>query len=194
MLTIEEFTYLIIVASLSNNYVLVQTLGVSHSIRLPYNTEVVHAIAVVTTSVMMISAGISHCFETIILGPLQLVYLRTLSFMLLIFTVIMFHKYFIKKYKVLTDKFFNVFFPLLFSNSAILGIALHNSQNVTSVFQAMSHGLGAGVGFSIVLISFANIREKITGPHIPLHLRGAPIALITIGLISMAFSGFRGIV
>ena len=194
MLTIEEFTYLIIVASLSNNYVLVHTLGVSDSMRLPDSTEAVPAIALITTSVMTISCGVIYCFEEIILGPLQLIYFRTLSFMLLIFAVVSLHKYFMKKYKVYTDKIFDVFFSLLFSNSAILGIALQNSRNVKSVFQAMSNGLGAGIGFSIVLISFSNIKERITGPHIPQHLRGGPIALITMGIISMAFSGFRGIV
>ena len=110
MLTIEEFTYLIIVASLSNNYVLVHTLGVSDSMRLPDSSEAVPAIALITTSVMTISCGVIYCFEEIILGPLQLIYFRTLSFMLLIFAVVSLHKYFMKKYKVYTDKIFDVFF------------------------------------------------------------------------------------
>ena len=193
MLTIEEFTYLIFVASLSNNYVLVQTLGVSDSMRLSEDRKAVPIISLITTSVMTISAGVNYCFEKIILESLHLVYLRTLSFMLLITAVVWLHKFFIKKYNVCSDKIFNIFFPLLFINSAVLGIALQNSENVTSVFQATSHGLGAGIGFSIVLISFANLQQKTTGPHIPIHLQGGPIALITMGLMSMAFSGFRGI-
>ena len=104
-----------------------------------------------------------------------------------------FHKFFIEKYNVCSNKIFDIFFPLLCVNSAVLGIALQNSENVTSVFQATSHGLGAGIGFSIVLISFANLQQKITGPQIPTHLQGGPIALITMGLMSVAFSGFRGI-
>ena len=74
MLTIEEFTYLIIVASLSNNYVLVQTLGVSDSMRLPEDRKAVPTIALITTSVMTISAGVNYCFEKIILESLHLVY------------------------------------------------------------------------------------------------------------------------
>lgn len=147
-----------------------------------------------TTFVLTLTAMASYVVHKAVLIPLGLEYLRTISFILVIAAVVQFTKMFIEKTSPLLYRVLGVFLPLITTNCAVLGVALQNAARDVNFAQASLYGFGAGAGFSLVLILFSAMRERLAVADIPLPFQGAAIAMITAGLMSLAFMGFAGLV
>ena len=190
----QEFAVILISAILVNNFVLVQFLGLCPFMGVSNKLETAIGMAGATTFVLTLAAMSSYLVNTWILQPLDLTYLKTISFILVIAVVIQFTKMFIEKTSPLLYRVLGVFLPLITTNCAVLGVALQNTAKAHNLFQSTLYGFGAAIGFSLVLILFSAMRERLAVADVPTPFRGAAIGMITAGLMSLAFMGFSGLV
>ncbi|HAU02451.1 MAG TPA: electron transport complex subunit RsxA, partial [Porticoccaceae bacterium] len=142
----------------------------------------------------LLTAMASYIVNALVLEPLGLIYLRTIAFILVIAAVVQFTKMFIEKTSPLLYRVLGVFLPLITTNCAVLGVALQNTSKDLNFVQSSLYGFGAGAGFSLVLILFSAMRERLASADIPESFKGAAIAMVTAGLMSLAFMGFSGLV
>ncbi|WP_297187734.1 electron transport complex subunit RsxA [uncultured Porticoccus sp.] len=190
----QEFAVILISAILVNNFVLVQFLGLCPFMGVSNKLETAIGMAGATTFVLTLAAMSSYLVNTWILQPLDLTYLKTISFILVIAVVVQFTKMFIEKTSPLLYRVLGVFLPLITTNCAVLGVALQNTAKAHNLFQSTLYGFGAAIGFSLVLILFSAMRERLAVADVPTPFRGAAIGMITAGLMSLAFMGFSGLV
>mgnify|MGYP000119632776 FL=1 len=190
----QEFAVILISAIFVNNFVLVQFLGLCPFMGVSSKLETAIGMAGATTFVLTIAAMSSYMVNTWILIPLNLEYLKTISFILVIAVVVQFTKMFIEKSSPLLYRVLGVFLPLITTNCAVLGVALQNTTKAHTLSQSTLYGFGAAIGFSLVLILFSAMRERLTVADVPKPFKGAAIAMITAGLMSLAFMGFSGLV
>lgn len=188
----EAWTILISTV-LVNNFVLVQFLGLCPFMGVSRKLDTSIGMALATTFVLTLSAASSWLLEYGLLRPLGLEYLRTLGFIVVIAAMVQFTEMWVRKTSPLLHEVLGIFLPLITTNCAVLGVALLNVRREQSFFEAVLYGFGASVGFSLVLILFAGLRERIAAADVPEAFQGAPISLITAGLLSLAFMGFAGL-
>lgn len=188
--------FLILISAIwVNNFVLVQFLGLCPVMGVSNKLESALGMALATTFVMTLSSIVSYLTYYYLLLPLDLHYLRTLAFILVIAVTVQFTEMLIRKSSPLLHRMLGLFLPLITTNCAILGVALLNIQHKdTSLFEAALHGFGAAAGFSLVLILFSTMRERIAVIDVPKPFQGTAVSLITAGLMSLAFLGFSGLV
>ncbi|HKJ70293.1 MAG TPA: electron transport complex subunit RsxA [Gammaproteobacteria bacterium] len=179
---------------LVNNFVLVKFLGLCPFMGTSQRLETATGMALATTFVLTLAAVSSWVVDHFLLQPFDLGYLRTLAFILLIAAIVQFVEMVVRKTSPLLHQVLGIFLPLITSNCAVLGVALLNQQQGFGFLESAVYGFGAAVGFSLVLILFSGIRERIALADIPIPFRGMPIALITAGLLSLGFMGFTGLV
>jgi electron transport complex protein RnfA len=156
--------------------------------------ETAAGMGLATTFVLTLSSVCAYLVNAYILAPLGLEYLRTIAFIVVIAAVVQFTEAVIHKTSPLLYQVLGIFLPLITTNCAVLGVALLNIQEQHSFLQSAVYGFGAAIGFSLVLVLFAAVRERVAVADVPLPFQGNPIALITAGLMSMAFMGFAGLV
>ena len=149
--------------------------------------------SVATMFVLTLSSVTSYLLSAYLLRPLGLEYLSTLSFILVIATVVQLTEMVMRKTSPLLYRILGIFLPLITSNCAVLGVALLNVQEQHNLVQSALYGFGAAAGFGLVLVMFSAMRERIAHADVPVHFRGAPIGLITAGLMALAFMGFTGL-
>ena len=149
--------------------------------------------SVATMFVLTLSSVSSYLLSTYLLQPLGLGYLSTLSFILVIAAVVQLTETVMRKTSPLLYRVLGIFLPLITSNCAVLGVALLNVQEQHNLLQSALYGFGASAGFGLVLVMFSALRERLAHADVPLHFRGAPIGLITAGLMALAFMGFTGL-
>ncbi len=190
----QEFAVILISTILVNNFVLVQFLGLCPFMGVSSKLETAIGMAGATTFVLTLAALSSYMVNTWILIPLNLEYLKTISFILVIAVVVQFTKMFIEKSSPLLYRVLGVFLPLITTNCAVLGVALQNTAKARTLLESTLYGFGAALGFSMVLILFAAMRERLAVADIPAPFKGAAIGMITAGLMSLAFMGFSGLV
>jgi electron transport complex protein RnfA len=147
-----------------------------------------------TTFVLTLASISSYLINAYLLTPFDLEYLRTIAFIVTIAAVVGFTELVVNKTSPVLHQSLGVFLPLITTNCAVLGVALLNVGESNSFLQSGVYGFGAAVGFSFVLVLFSGIRERIESANVPEIFKGVPIALITAGLMSMAFMGFIGLV
>jgi len=147
-----------------------------------------------TTFVMTVASLCSYLVNEYLLAPLGLEYLRTLSFILVIAVVVQFTEMVVRKTSPTLYRMLGIFLPLITTNCAVLGVALLNVNEQHNFVDSIVYGFGAALGFSLVLIMFSAMRERIAAADVPMPFRGASIAMITAGLMSLAFAGFTGLV
>ena len=179
---------------LVNNFVLVKFLGLCPFMGTSQRLETATGMALATTFVLTLAAVSSWVVDHFLLQPFDLGYLRTLAFILLIAAIVQFVEMVVRKTSPLLHQVLGIFLPLITSNCAVLGVALLNQQQGFGFLESAVYGFGAALGFSLVLILFSSIRERIALADIPTPFRGMPIALITAGLMSLGFMGFTGLV
>jgi electron transport complex protein RnfA len=189
-----EYALILVSTVLVNNFVLVKFLGLCPFMGVSRKLETATGMALATTFVLTLSSVASYLVNEYLLAPLGLEYLRTITFILVIAVVVQFTEMVVHKTSPLLYQVLGIFLPLITTNCAVLGVALLNVQQQHGFLQSAVYGFGASVGFSLVLILFAAMRERITVADVPEAFRGAAIALITAGLMSMAFMGFSGLV
>ena len=188
-------SYLLIIVStvLANNFVLVRFLGLCPFMGVSNKIEGAVGMSVATMFVLTLSSMTSYLLSAYLLKPLGLEYLSTLSFILVIATVVQLTEMVMRKTSPLLYRVLGIFLPLITSNCAVLGVALLNVQEQHNLLQSALYGFGAASGFGLVLVMFAAMRERIAFADVPLHFRGAPIGLVTAGLMALAFMGFTGL-
>ncbi len=189
-----EYATLFIGAVLVNNFVLVQFLGLCPFMGVSNKLESAIGMSGATTFVLTLASVCSYLVYTWVLLPLGLGYLKTISFILVIAAVVQFAKMFIEKTSPLLYKVLGVYLPLITTNCAVLGVALQNVAKAHTFLESALYGFGGALGFSIVLVLFSAMREKLAVADVPEPFKGASIGMITAGLMSLAFMGFAGLV
>jgi electron transport complex protein RnfA len=189
-----EYLLLLISTVFVNNIVLVKFLGLCPFMGVSRKIETAIGMSAATTFVLTLSAILSYLINSWILAPLGLEYLRTIAFIIAIAAVVNFTEMVVHKTSPLLYNVLGIFLPLITTNCAVLGVALINVQEQNGFFESAIYGFGSAIGFSLVLILFAAMRERINVADVPLPFRGSAIGLITAGLMSLAFMGLAGLV
>jgi electron transport complex protein RnfA len=189
-----EIFLLLLGTVLVNNFVLVQFLGLCPFMGVSGKLETAMGMSMATTFVLTIASMSSYLVETYVLLPLGIEYLRTLSFILVIAVVVQFTEMVVRKTSPSLYRLLGIFLPLITTNCAVLGVALLNTTKQHNFLESIIYGFGAAIGFSFVLILFSAMRERLAAADVPGPFKGASIAMITAGLMSLAFMGFTGLI
>ncbi len=190
----SDFALILVSTILVNNFVLVKFLGLCPFMGVSRKLETATGMSLATTFVLTMSSICSYLVNEYLLAPLGLEYLRTIAFILVIAFVVQFTEMVVHKTSPLLYQVLGIFLPLITTNCAVLGVALLNVQTKHGFLESTFYGFGAAVGFSLVLILFSAMRERILVADVPEVFKGNAIALITAGLMSLAFMGFTGLV
>jgi len=177
---------------LVNNFVLARFLGLCPFMGVSRNLEAATGMSLATAFVLTLSSAASYLLHEYLLVPLDLEYLRTISFILVIAASVQFTEIMVRRFSPLLDQVLGIFIPLIATNCAVLGVALLNVQQAKGFVESVFFGLGASMGFALVLVLFGAIRERLEASDIPRPFRGTAIALMTAGIMSLAFMGFSG--
>lgn len=189
-----DYFLLFIGTVLVNNFVLVKFLGLCPFMGVSGKLETAVGMSIATTFVLTLASALSYIVNTFILEPLNIEYLQTLSFILVIAVMVQLTEMVIHKTSPILYRLLGIFLPLITTNCAVLGVALLNINEQHSFLESIIYGFGAAVGFSLVLTLFAAMRERLVAADVPKPFKGASIAMITAGLMSLAFMGFSGLV
>ena len=190
---VQNYILLFIGAALVNNIVLVKILGLCPFMGVSKKLEASVAMAMATAFVLTIGSGTSYFISEYLLGT-DLFYLRTVSFIVVIAGVVQFTEMWMEKNSPVLYQVLGIYLPLITTNCAVLGIPLLNVQQKHNLFESLIFGFGGALGFSLVLILFASMRERLEAADVPSIFQGAAIAMVTGGLMSLAFMGFAGLV
>jgi electron transport complex protein RnfA len=189
-----EYALILVSTVLVNNFVLVKFLGLCPFMGVSRKLETATGMALATTFVLTLSSVTSYLVNHYLLEPLGIEYLRTIAFILVIAAVVQFTEMVVHKTSPLLYNVLGIFLPLITTNCAVLGVALLNIQESHNFIESTLYGFGAAVGFSVVLILFSAMRERLALADVPEPFKGNAIAMITAGLMSLAFMGFSGLV
>lgn len=190
----SEYLLLFIGTVFVNNIVLVKFLGLCPFMGVSRKVETAIGMSAATTFVLTLSAILSYIINSWILAPLGLEFLRTIAFIIAIAAVVNFTELVVHKTSPLLYNVLGIFLPLITTNCAVLGVALINVQDQNNFLQSVIYGFGAALGFSLVLILFAALRERVNVADVPKPFQGSAIGLVTAGLMSLAFMGLTGLV
>ena len=188
----SEIALLLVGAVFVNNFVLVKFLGLCPFMGVSRKLDAAYGMALATGFVLTLSSALAWVVHHWILLPLGLEYLRTLGFILVIAAVVQFTEIVMNRQSPRLYRVLGIYLPLITTNCAVLGVALLNVQARHSLIESIVYGFGASVGFGLVLVLFSAMRERLETADVPASWRGAPIALATAGLMSLAFMGFSG--
>ncbi len=177
-----------------NNYVFSQFLGICPFLGVSGKVETASGMGLAVTFVMTISSALTWFIQRFVLDPLGIGYLQTIVFILVIASLVQFVEMVIKKLSPALYQAMGVFLPLITTNCVVLGVAIVNIQNEYSIFQTIASAFGASVGFTLALLLLSALRERLELANVPKALQGFPMALIAAGLMSIAFTGFAGLV
>lgn len=189
-----ELLIIFISASIVNNFVLSYFLGICPFIGVSNKTSSALSMGMATTFVMVLTAIVSWLLWNLVLVPYKMEFLQIPSFILVIAALVQFVEMVIKKVSQPLYRALGIFLPLITTNCAILGLALLLTMREYDFMESIVFGLGAGVGFTLALFIMAGIREELELTDIPKPFRGAPITLITAGILALAFMGFAGMI
>ncbi len=185
---------LIIGSSIVSNVVLSQFLGLCPFLGVSKKTDTAIGMGAAVIFVITIAALVTALIYRFILTPLDLSYLQTIVFILIIAALVQFVEMFLKKMMPPLYESLGVFLPLITTNCAVLGVALNAVQYDYNILETVIYGFGTAVGFTIAIVILAGLREKMEFNDIPESWKGMPIVLVTAGLMSIAFFGFSGII
>ena len=189
----KDFLLLLLSTALVNNVVLIKFLGLCPVMGVSKSVDSALGMGLATTFVITLAAGASWMLDNWLLQPLGLGYLRILTFILVIAAVVQFTEMFIKKSSLGLYQSLGIYLPLITTNCAVLGSATMNANAGRGVLDSTIFGFCAGVGFALALLLFASLRERLELADTPQPFQGTPIALVTAGILAMAFVGFSGL-
>lgn len=190
----KELLLIAIATALVNNVVLSQFLGLCSFLGVSTSVKTAKGMGEAVIFVMALSSLIASLIYQFILTPLNLTYLNTIVFILVIAALVQFVEMFLKKFMTGLYNALGVYLPLITTNCAVLGVALINVQKSYNVLTSVVNGVGTAVGYTIAIIIMAGIREKMQYNDIPESFKGMPIVLLTSGLMAIAFFGFSGLI
>ena len=192
----EQITTLLAItlgAVLSNNFIFSQFLGICPFLGVSKKVDTAVGMGIAVTFVMGLASAITWLVNTFILVPLSLGYMQTVAFILVIASLVQFIEMFLQKSMPTLYTALGVYLPLITTNCAVLGVALLNIQNNYNFIESVVYGITGGLGFLLAIVLFASIRERLVFADYPKCWDGFPIALITAGLMALAFMGFSGL-
>jgi electron transport complex protein RnfA len=187
------YFFIVIGTVLVNNVVFVRILGLCPFMGVSKKLETALGMGLATTFVLTVGSGTSYLIDRYLLGPFDLEYLRTLSFIVVIAAVVQLTELVIQKTSPLLHQVLGIYLPLITTNCAVLGVPLLNVVFRHDLLQSLLFGFGSAVGFTLAMVMFAGIRERLEGADVPAPFRGTAIAMVTAGLMSLAFMGFAGL-
>ena len=193
MESLSGWLVIFISASLVNNVVLVQFLGLCPFMGVSNRLETAVGMSLATTFVLTLASATSYLVFHYLLVPWDLAFLRTLVFMLVIAAMVQLTERVVQMVSPLLFQVLGLFLPLITSNCAVLGVALACSDRINSFVEAVVYGFATGVGFCVALTLFSALRERVAGADVPAPFRGTPVAMMTAGLMSLAFMGLNGL-
>ena len=183
----------ILTAAITNNYVLVKFLGICPFLGVSKKSDTAIGMGLAVTFVMGLASAICWVVDQYILVPLGLAFLQTLAFILIIAALVQFVEMFLKKSIPSLYSALGIYLPLITTNCAVLGVVLLNVQNKYNFLESVVYGITGGLGFLLAIYLFSTVRERLEFADYPKAFEGFPIALITAGLIALAFMGFSGL-
>ncbi|MBF0142607.1 MAG: electron transport complex subunit RsxA [Magnetococcales bacterium] len=189
-----EFIMILISTILVNNFVLSKFLGICPFLGVSKKVETAIGMSYAVVFVITMAAVISWLVDTFLLRPLDLGFLATITFILIIASLVQFTEMVIHKTSPTLYASLGIFLPLITTNCCVLAVALLNVKNEYNFLESAVYGFGASAGFGLVLVLFAGMRERIDLADVPVLFKGAPISLVSAGLLSLAFMGFSGLV
>lgn len=189
----REMIIIIMGAILVENFVLSKFLGICPFLGVSKKLSTALGMSGAVVFVMTISSAVTWLLNHYLLSVYRLDYLQTITFILVIASLVQFVEIVLKKFVPPLYKALGIFLPLITTNCAVLGVALLNIQKDYGFLKAIGYGVGAGLGFTLALVLFAGVRERIEQCDIPQSLKGLPISLIAAALVSVAFFGFQGL-
>jgi Na+-translocating ferredoxin:NAD+ oxidoreductase subunit A len=189
----SHYIFILISTVLVNNIVLVKILGLCPFMGVSKKLEASIGMAAATAFVLTLGSMSSWAINHYLLEPNDVVYLRTLSFIVVIAGVVQLTEMVMEKSFPLLYQMLGIFLPLITTNCAVLGIPLLNAQSSHGFIESGLYGLGGALGFSLVLILFASMRERLEAADVPTPFKGSAIAMVTAALMSLAFMGFAGL-
>jgi len=189
-----EYLLIIVGTVWVNNIVLSQFLGLCPFMGVSRKLETAMSMGLATTFVLTLSSISSYLVNEYLLQPLELEYLRTLSFILVIAAIVGFTEMAIRKSSPILYNVLGIYLPLITTNCAVLGVALLNVQDSHSFIESALYGMGSAGGFTLALVLFASLRERVDVADVPFIFKGNAIALVTASLMALAFMGFSGLV
>ena len=190
----EHYLLILLGTALVNNVVLVKFLGLCPFMGVSNNLDAALGMGFATTFVLTLAAAAGWLIEHQILEPLGIGYLRIVAFILVIAAVVQFTEMAVRKVSPVLYQVLGIYLPLITTNCAVLGVALLNIQAEHGFVESLLYGFGSALGFTLVMVLFAGMRERLKLANVPGPLAGAPIGLISAGLMSMAFMGLAGLV
>ena len=194
MSAISKYLTILIGAVLVNNFVMHRFLGICPFLGVSKKVETSLGMGMAVTFVMTVSSIFAWLVEHYLLVPLDLMYMRTIAFILVIAVLVQVVEMALKKVSFSLYQALGVYLPLITTNCAVLGVAILNSDTGYGLIESTINGFGAAVGFTLAIVLFAGIRERLALSQIPKWLDGFPGALITAGLMATAFMGFAGLI
>ncbi len=177
---------------LVNNFVLVRFLGLCPFMGVSRSIEAAASMSLATAFVLTLSSALAYLLHSLVLVPLKLEYLQTVTFILVIAAGVQLTELMVRRLSPLLHEVLGIYIPLIATNCAVLGVALLNVRQAESFVESVFFGFGAASGLALVLVLFAAIRERLEAADVPLPFRGPAIALMTAGIMSLAFMGFAG--
>lgn len=189
-----EYVLLVISAVLVNNFVLTRFLGICPFLGVSRNFRTALGMGAAVIFVMTCASAVTWAFQAKILAPFRLQYLQTIAFILVIASFVQFVELALRKISPALHQGLGIYLPLITTNCAVLGVAVLNVQKAYDLGRSVAHGLGAALGFTLALVLFTGLRERIDRADLPDPFRGTAIALVTAGLLGLAFMGFSGLV
>lgn len=190
----SELILIVIGTVLVNNLVLTRFLGLCPFFGSSSSIEAAFGMSMATTFVLTIASAAAWMLQTWVLEPLQIEYLSLICFILVIAATVQFTEIFVRSAYPMLYRMLGIYLPLITTNCAVLGVALLVTRSEHSLLAALLYGLGGGLGFSLVIVLFAGLRDRLETADVPAAFRGGAIALITAGFMALGFMGFAGLV
>jgi electron transport complex protein RnfA len=188
-----EILMIMLAAVLTENFIFSKFLGICPFLGVSDRPSTAFGMGMAVTFVMSLASAATWTVYYYILVPFNLEYLRTIAFILIIAALVQFIEMFMKKYVPALYQALGIFLPLITTNCAVLGAAIINIDNEYNLIKAILYGTFSALGFTMAIIIFAGVRERINFADPPAIFKGVPIALVAAGLLAMAFAGFQGI-
>lgn len=188
----QHYLTILFATILVNNFVLSQFLGLCPFMGVSRKMDTALGMGLATAFVLTLSACAANLIDTYLLIPFHIEFLRTIAFIIAIAVLVGLTEMFLAKTSPLLHRILGIYLPLITTNCAVLGVALLNSNQQHTLIESAFYGLGASLGFTLVLIIFSAIRERLEAADVPAAFKGTPIALVTAGILAIAFMGFSG--
>ncbi len=190
---LKDMLLLLVGSSLVSNVVLSQFLGLCPFLGVSRKIKTAAGMGTAVIFVITLASFVAGALYKLILVPLNITYLQTIVFILVIAALVQFVEMFLKKMIPSLYKALGVYLPLITTNCAVLGVAVSNVQKDYGILKGVVNGFGTAVGFTIAIVILAGIREKMEYTKVPGPFKGMPIVLLTAGLMAIAFWGFSGL-